>query len=313
MLRGTCPMDMDTPTNEALGGIVGASPAMRRVFEQVRRVAASSTPVLIGGEAGTGKELVARTLHDLSLRHDAPFVPVACEGMAPVALENELFGPNGAMTRAGGGSLFLDEIGEMPLALQARLQQALEGASAPRLIAASRRDLEAKRRAGQFRDDLLMRLNVFPIQLPPLRERLGDVERLAQHFVATLNEREGGHKLLSKRSLDALRSYGWPGNVRELRNAVQRAYILADRHIEITPAMLAARGRLRREQGNTLSFGVGTPLADAQREILLATLEHFGGDKRRTARVLGISLKTLYNRLELYGDTVHVRRRRAAA
>ncbi|HUR41974.1 MAG TPA: sigma-54 dependent transcriptional regulator [Verrucomicrobiae bacterium] len=313
--------------------MLGTSSSMQRLYEQVDRVAGAHTAVLITGENGTGKELVARTLHQLGTRPAAPFVPVNCGAVSATVLEAELFGSerpgagsarrSGATEDAAGGTLFLDEVGEMPLPLQGKLLQMLAGGPSRgeassvspgldvRVIAATHRDLDAARAAGQFRDDLLYRLAAFPLRVPPLRERPGDIELLARYLVEELNSRERGHKLLSRRSLDALRAHLWPGNIRELRIAVHRAYILADRQIEVTALNLASRGR-RTARSGTLSFGVGTPLADAQREILLATLDHFGGDKRRTARVLGISLKTLYNRLGLYGDTVHVRRRSAA-
>jgi DNA-binding NtrC family response regulator len=320
-------------TRSALGELRGASPAMNALYQQIERVAATDAPVLITGEGGTGKELVARTLHALSARRGRPFVPVNCGAIVPELVEAELFGHEkgsftgaaerraGYFEHASGGTLFLDEIGEMSPPMQVKLLHVLQTghllrvggtervAVDARIIAATHRDLDAAQRSGAFRHDLLYRLAVFPLHVPPLREREGDVELLARHFVDELNVREEAHKTLSRRSLDALRGNPWPGNVRELRNAVRRAYIMADRQVELGSATSMPRRRVQRDAEGALRFGVGTSLADAQREILLATLEYFGGDKRRTARVLGISLKTLYNRLGVYGDTHHVRRR----
>lgn len=291
---------------------------MDQLYRQIERAAATSAPVLITGESGSGKELVARTIHALSARRDRPFLAVSCGALAPERLEAELWNE---LERAAGGTLFLEEIGVLSPALQARLLQVLEtrtlqrvGAAEPlptdaRIVAASEVDLDEARRRGEFRADLLARLAACALRVPPLRERDGDAELLARHFVDEINARERTRKSLSRRSLEALRSQGWPGNLRELRSAVQRAYVLADLEVELDGAAALARPRVARDAEGALRFGVGTSLADAQREILMATLEHFGGDKRRTARVLGISLKTLYNRLGLYGDTRHVRRR----
>jgi DNA-binding NtrC family response regulator len=324
------------PARAALGELRGGSPAMNRLYAGIERVAVTDAAVLIVGESGTGKELVARTLHALSGRRAGPFVAVNCGAIVPALIEAELFGHEkgsftGALERragyfehASGGTIFLDEIGEMTPAMQVKLLHVLEtgalfrvGGSEEvradaRIVAATHRDLDTAVAAGQFRQDLLYRLAVFPLRVPALRDRGGDVELLARHFVAELNAREQTAKVLSRRSLDALRAHRWPGNVRELRNAVQRAFILADRQIGIAADSLGPRADARRIRDGSLSFGVGTALADAQREIILATLEHFGGDKRRAARALGISLKTLYNRLEAYGDSVHVRRHHRA-
>jgi DNA-binding NtrC family response regulator len=320
----------------ALGELRGRSAAMQELYFNIERVAGLETTVLVHGESGTGKELVAQTVHALSARRDRPFVPVNCGAIVPTLIEAELFGhEKGSFTgaieqRAGyfeyasGGTIFLDEISEMPPAMQVKLLHVLEtgrirrvggGDTIPidvRVIAASNRDLVGAVADGQFRDDLMYRLAVFPLNVPALRDREHDVELLARHFVAELNAREKTHKALSRHSLDVLRVRPWPGNVRELRNTLQRAFILADRHIEVGPATLSARRAAVRTGDGSLSFTPGTSLADAQREIILATLGHFGGDKRRAASTLGISLKTLYNRLERYGDG-HVRRHRRPA
>ena len=326
------PPDLARLGQSGLGSLVGASPAMQELFRQIRKVAATDTAVLITGESGTGKELVARTVHQLSERHEQPFVSVNCGAIVPELIEAELFGHEkgsftGALERrigyfehASGGTCFLDEVSEMALPMQVKLLHVLETGTFfrvggneevkvnVRIVAASNRDLEQAVHAGTFRRDLLYRLAVFPIRVPALRERRDDVERLAEHFVAELNRKERAHKVLSKRALEVLRAQPWPGNVRELRNAVQRAYILADRQIQVSTTPVTAPAPVHRADG-ALSFGVGTSLADAQRELIMATLEQCAGDKRRAAHTLGISLKTLYNRLELYGDQVHVRRR----
>jgi DNA-binding NtrC family response regulator len=305
--------------------LYGASPAMQSLYWQIGKVAGCETTVLILGESGTGKELCARTIHALSARREGPFVAVNCGAIVPALIEAELFGHEkgsftGALDRsagyfehAQGGTVFLDEISEMPLAMQVKLLRVLENGSFfrvgghervtvdVRIIAAANRSLVAAVKAGTFREDLMYRLAVFPLQVPPLRERRGDIDVLARHFVDDLNQREGTHKQLSRRALDVLRSHRWPGNVRELRNVVHRAFILSDRSIELAGIEMPARSsRPTLAQGH-LSLDVGTPLADAQREIIMATLAHFKGDKKRASSALGISLKTLYNRLEIYG------------
>jgi len=263
-------------------------------------------------------------------------VAVNCGALAPARVEAGLFGHEkgalpgaaerrrGSFDQASGGSLFLDEIGEMSEAVQVKLLHVLATGSllrvggteripvTARILAATHRDLEEAQRGGELRHDLLYRLAVAPVRVPPLREREGDVELLARHFLAELNAREKTDKKLSRRALEALRRHSWPGNVGELRRMLERAHILSDRELEVGSLAPAPRPRPQRDAQGALRFDVGTSLADAQREIVLATLEQFGGDKRGAARVLGISLKTLYNRLGLYGDTRHVRRRHAS-
>ena len=325
----------DGAARSGLGELRGGSRAMNQLYRQIERVVATDAPALITGEAGTGKELVARTLHALSARHDHAFVAVNCGAIVPARVEAELFGHEkgsvaGAVDRragyfehASGGSLFLDEIGELSQAVQVKLLHVLATGSllrvggaeripvTARILAATHRDLDEAQRGGEFRHDLLYRLAVSPLRVPPLREREGDVELLARHFLAEFNMREKADKRLTRRALEALRRHTWPGNVRELRHMLQRAHILSERELEVGSLAPAPRPRTRRDAENALRFDVGTSLADAQREIVLATLEQFDGNKRRTARVLGISLKTLYNRLGRYGDTRHVRRRHA--
>jgi len=309
------------------GHLVGKSRPMASVYEQIARVAGTSVTVFITGESGTGKELVARTVHDLSRRRAKPFLAVNCGAISPTLIESEVFGHEkgsftgaerqhqGFFERAHGGTLFLDEITEMPLALQAKLLRVLEtgtfmrvGSTAPqetdvRVVTATNRDPTQLVASGVIREDLLYRLNVFPLELPPLRERLDDLPLLVTHFLREIGQREGAFKQPSPAALERLAQYRWPGNARELRNVLQRAYVMTS-GTEITPqwlprdamAALPAPGAK-----GTLEMTVGTPLAAVERQVILATLEHFGHHKERTAAALGVSLKTLYNRLKEYG------------
>src|SRR5580698_3413184 len=233
------------------GRILGSSPRMQVLYDQLSRVAPTSATVMLIGESGTGKELAAATLHELSRRRDAPFLPLNCGAVAPQLIESELFGHErgsftgadrqhkGFFERANGGSVFLDEVTEMPMELQVKLLRVLEtgsfsrvGGVTPivcdvRIIAASNREPEWALAEGKLRADLFHRLNVFPIRLPPLRQRGADIEQLAQYFLDELNRIEGTSKSFSREALVRLYQHSWPGNVRELRNYVQRAYIMA--------------------------------------------------------------------------------------
>jgi len=306
------------------GRMLGAAPAMQKLYTHIERVAPTEATVLLLGESGTGKELAARTIHDLSLRARHPFLPVNCGAISPQLIESEIFGHEkgsftgadrqhkGYFERANGGTLFLDEITEMPLELQVKLLRVLETGSFMRIgsnqeietdvrvIAASNRDPEEAIADGKLRLDLYHRLNVFPLVLPALRERSGDVELLAQHFLDELNRAHGTSKQFGAEALRSLRGYHWPGNVRELRNYVQRAYILSDREIDAAAITPAAAPQPSSSQ--TLAIPVGTSLAEVDRKLIFATLELCGGVKKRAADILGISLKTLYNRLEEYGS-----------
>ncbi len=310
---------------QSYGLLYGSSDVMQELYTQIERVAVTEATALIVGESGTGKELVARTIHDRSARHDGPFIAVNCGAIPDELIEAELFGhEKGSFTgaieaRAGhfeharGGTLFLDEITEMSLLHQVKLLRALEtgeylpvGGNAAicgdvRIIAATNRDPVAAVKDGYLREDLMYRLAVFPLRTPPLRERERDRELLAQHFLAQLNQQEGTQKTFSKRALEAVRNWSWPGNVRELKNAVYRAFILAEKTVEIAHPQLVPRVKRPVTQGDAMSVWIGTPLADAQKQIILGTLKHCGGDKRLAARTLGVSLKTLYNRLGSYG------------
>jgi len=311
------------------GAMVGASKPMAAVYDALARVAPTSATVLITGESGTGKEVTAETIHRLSQRREAPLLPLNCGAVSPNLIESELFGhEKGAFTgaerqrkgyfeQAHGGTLFLDEITEMPVELQVKLLRVLEtgsvtrvGGSTPipvdvRVIAATNRDPKAAVDDGRLREDLFYRLNVFPIALPPLRDREGDVELLAQHFLAELNRAEGSAKSWSRGALARLRAWPWKGNVRELKNVVQRAYILADTEIgaETVPALegeTAAEFGPEAGDAATLQVRVGSSIEQVERRLILATLDSVAGDKKRAAEILGISLKTLYNRLNVY-------------
>lgn len=310
--------------SDSFGSLYGNSPVMQDLYVQLGRVAQTAASVLIIGESGTGKELIAKMIHDKSPRRGQPFIPVNCGAIPASLIEAELFGHEkgsftgavqqhvGYFEHASGGTIFLDEITEMAPEMQVKLLRVLEAGTFHRVggidsvsvdvrvVAATNRDPQTAVNERQFREDLLYRLAVFPLRAPPLREREGDIELLAQHFLNQFNATENSNKVLSKRSLETMRSYSWPGNVRELRNTIHRAFILADNTIEITTASMSTRTKRPHLSNGALSVWVGTPLADAQREIILATLDHFSGDKKRTAATLGVSLKTLYNRLEAY-------------
>jgi DNA-binding NtrC family response regulator len=303
------------------GHILGGSPPIQKLYDQLGRVSPTSATVLLIGESGTGKELAAQTIHELSRRKRAPFLPLNCGAMSPNLIESELFGHEkgsftgadrqhkGFFERAHGGTLFLDEITEMPQELQVKLLRVLEtgsfmrvGTNTPiatdvRMIAATNRVPEKAVADGKLREDLYHRLNVFPIVMPPLRERGTDIEMLAQHFLDVLNKEEATSKLFSPATIAALYAHSWPGNVRELKNYVQRAYILADKiiDVEFAPETTAAP-----ESTSLITVRIGSTLEEVNRRLIEATLAECGNVKRKAAETLGISLKTLYNRLAVY-------------
>lgn len=315
------------------GALVGRSGPMQRVYELIARVAPTDAPVLVTGESGSGKEVVAQTLHQRSRRADGPFIALNCGALPESLIESALFGhekgsftganeqKKGVFEEAHGGTLFLDEIGEMPADLQVRLLRVLEtrqitrvGASDVvdvdvRVVAATNRDPQQAVAEGRMREDLFFRLNVFPIHLPPLRDRGDDVLLLADHFLDELNERHGITKHFERQVRAKVLSSPWPGNVRQLRNAIERAWIMTD--AELQPDELdVPSGELEggapaapASSGGEVRIAVGTTIADAERRIIEATLAHCGGNKRKVARVLGISVKTLYNRLNSYEAT----------
>ena len=302
------------------GRLYGSSTVMQDVYRMIEKVAPTEATVFITGESGCGKELVARTIHERSPRARGAFVAINCGAIPQNLIEAELFGhERGAFTganrqhrgcfeRAEGGTLFLDEITEMPIEMQVRLLRVLETGrfvrvggdgeirTNVRVLAATNRDALDAVRDGRLREDLMYRLAVFPIVLPPLRERDGDTELLAEHFLQNLNVEGGMSKRFSRAALTTIRAYHWPGNVRELKNAVHRAFIMAEEFVELDLSGLACPA----VEGECLRMPVGTSLAEMERQAIFATLDHCRGNKRRAAEMLGVSLKTLYNRLTAY-------------
>jgi DNA-binding NtrC family response regulator len=303
------------------GPLIGTSPPMQAVYDLIGRVARTEASVLIAGETGTGKDVVALTIHSLSRRSKEAFLPVNCGAISANLIESELFGHErgsftgadrlhkGYFERAHRGTLFLDEITEMPVELQVRLLRVLETATLTRVggselvktdvrvLAATSLRVEEAVAAGKLREDLFYRLNVFPIALPPLRERGGDVELLADQCLSELNAAAGTAKHFTRACLERLRRHGWPGNVRELKNVIQRAFILAEEDVGVDSLPL---GVTEFAPASSVVMQVGTPIAEMERRLILATLDQCEGDKKRAADVLKISLKTLYNRLNEY-------------
>ncbi len=311
--------------------IIGTSPAMHRVFEQVKRVCETGATVLVQGESGTGKELVARAIHYNSPRKDKPLVAVNCGAIPSNLIESEFFGhERGAFTdakerkigkfeQADGGSLFLDEIGELPLESQVKLLRTLEDRSVTRIggreaipvdvriIAASNKDLHAEVERKAFRLDLLYRLNVFTIVLPPLRGRPGDIPLLTEHFIAKYNERMGlSVSDVTRAAMDSLAAYTWPGNVRDLENAVQSAMIVArNGTIDIEDLPMRVRGYFdggatEQTEDGSLETHVSRVAGQAERDIIVRALRTNDFNRGKTADALGISRKTLFNKMRKY-------------
>ncbi len=307
----------DEESRFSCGGIVADDPKMMRVLEMVRRVAPTNTTVLLTGESGTGKEVVARCLHQNSPRARQVFAPVNCAALSPTLIESELFGhERGAFTgatgqhlgrfeRSHGGTLFLDEIGELDGNLQAKLLRVLQDRTFERVggtrqisvdvrvIAATNRDLKRAVADGKFREDLYYRLNAFPIELPPLRERPGDVLRMARHFLGKAAREHGKPRLtLTPEAEGVLLAYDWPGNVREMQNTMERVAIMCD-------------GAVAPEDLPVTSAGPTRPVLfkDIERQAIEDALRANNGNRAKTAKQLGISLRTLQYRLKEYGLT----------
>ncbi|MFL6212184.1 MAG: sigma-54-dependent transcriptional regulator [Pyrinomonadaceae bacterium] len=305
--------------------IIGTSEALQAVFRLVEKVAATNTNILIQGESGTGKELIARAIHHHSPRADRPFVAINCGALPETLLESELFGhvkgaftgavgsKPGLLRAAEGGTVFLDEIGEVTPAMQVRLLRAVQehevtpvGASAPvefdaRIICATNRDLEKEVAEGRFREDLFYRLNVIEVHLPPLRERREDVPLLVRHFIThTAREQAQPEKAIAPEAMSALINYAWPGNVRELQNAVERAFTLSGERIDLD----SLPPRVRDAAGGSLPVrdpdGLRPTLEEIERRYILETLAAVNQDKVRAANILGIDLSTLYRKLKRY-------------
>jgi len=317
--------DGEAVGKSARGLLIGEARNMQRLYRMIRKAAPSGATILLVGESGVGKELVARSIHELSDRAHRELVTVNCSAIAGDLTESELFGHEkgsftgatavhkGFFERAHGGTLLLDEISEMDTALQAKLLRVLESSAVRRVggekdipidvrvIAATNRDPEDAIRDEQLREDLYFRLAQFPIRVPPLRDRGDDIGLLAQHFLDSCNETAGAAKVFGDDVLEAFRLYEWPGNVRELRNAVIHGHLMAGDTIRNEdlpePLLDFLDGRDR-----TARPGVAAPISEVEREHILQALEHFEGNKKKTAESLGISLKTLYNRLKQYAD-----------
>jgi DNA-binding NtrC family response regulator len=313
----------------ALGRLVGSSPKMLEIFHLVEMVAPSTAAVLITGASGTGKELVARTIHDLSPRRNKPFVPINCAAIPETLIESEIFGHEkgaftGALERrtgcfelAEGGTLLLDEIGEMPVGTQAKLLRVLEDHKVRRLgskvettvdvrvLAATNKIPDEAVASGELRQDLYYRLNVFNIHMPALREHKDDIRELVKSLLAEMSKKhERKVADVSEAVLNLFQSYAWPGNVRELRNTLERAVIVCEGGLVETKHLPPGFGQSIRPAAHdpdAVHLGVGTTVEEAEKQLILKTLQATTNNKTRAAEILGISLKTLHNKLKEYG------------
>ncbi|HZQ70255.1 MAG TPA: sigma-54 dependent transcriptional regulator [Terriglobales bacterium] len=317
--------------NGSLGSLVGASKKMQEIFRLIEMVSPSTASVLITGASGTGKELVARTVHELSPRRGKPFIPINCAAIPETLIESEIFGHEkgaftGALERrtgcfelAEGGTLLLDEIGEMPIATQAKLLRVLEDRKLRRLgskvettvdvrvLAATNKVPEEAVSRGELRNDLYYRLNVFNIHMPPLREHKEDIPDLVQSLLSDMSAKHGRKvAAVSEAVLNVFQNYSWPGNVRELRNTLERAVIVCDGAVietkHLPPGFGQTPVRTSADDPDAVRLGVGTTVEEAEKLLILKTLEATSNNKTRAAEILGISLKTLHNKLKEYGS-----------
>jgi len=309
-------------------GIIGHSPSMQRIFDVLQQVSGSSATVLVLGESGTGKELVARAIHTNSPRKDKPFVAVNCAALSQGLIESELFGhvkgaftgavstKEGVIVYADGGTLFLDEVGDMPLETQAKLLRVLETREVQpvggnttrkvdiRLVAATNQNLRVGVSEGKFREDLLFRLQVVTIDLPPLRQRAGDVPMLIDHFIGELAaEHERDVRGITPEARALLVRYDWPGNVRELRNAIENMVLLTRSDVidteDVPEHIKQATGKGGRSEG---AYDLaGRTLSEVERDLIEANLELAGGNRQKAAKLMGIGERTLYRKLKEYG------------
>ncbi len=319
----------ETSSRERPSSLIGDSPAMRRVYDLLGRISASDASVMIHGETGTGKELIARAIHEASPRKNGPFVAINCAAVPQTLLESELFGHakgaftdartarHGLFVEATGGTLFLDEIGEMPIEMQPKLLRALqerkvrpvgettENPFDARIVTATNRDLETAVFEKRFREDLYYRINVVKIDLPPLRERGSDVLALAHHFLRRFAKQHGkASPSLSVQVAERLTAYDWPGNVRELENCIERAVALA-RFDQMTIEDLPERVRAYRSDRFVVAADDPTDIVtidELERRYLLRVLKLVGGNKSRAAQMLGLDRRTLYRKLDRYGE-----------
>src|SRR5262249_32476767 len=315
----------------SLGSLVGPSKKMQEIFRLIEMVAPSTASVLITGASGTGKELVARTIHELSPRRGRPFVAINCAAIPETLIESEIFGHEkgaftGALERrtgcfelAEGGTLLLDEIGEMPIATQAKLLRVLEDRKLRRLgskvettvdvrvLAATNKVPEEAVARGELRNDLYYRLNVFNIHMPPLREHREDIPDLVHALLSEMSSKHGRRvATVSEAVLNAFKNYSWPGKVRELRNTLERAVIVCECAVIDTKHLPPGFGhdpvRDSVDDADSIRVGVGTTVGEAERLLIIKTLESTNNNKTRAAEILGISLKTLHNKLKEYGS-----------
>ena len=316
----------ESSEQKKFGWLYGDSIAMHKVFRLIRCVAPSDAAVMVIGPTGCGKELVAHTIHDKSTCAQGPFLPINCGALPENLIESELFGyEKGAFTgankthpgffeRAHNGTLFLDEITETPLDFQVKLLRVLETGrfiriggtqeikTKVRILTATNRDPLHAVEQGSFRQDLFYRLAVFPITVPALHDRDHDIMLLANHFLQTLNLQYSTAKYFAKDVEEKLCQYHWPGNVRELKNWIYRAYILSTDKVVNAEQLTEFSKKVGKNNSDpdTVEFAIGSCLEDVERAFILATLDRYHGDKQQAARVLGISLKTIYNRLNRY-------------
>jgi len=329
LTRQTATLERQLSHAGVLGDMVGRSHAMREVFALIEQVAPTEATLLITGDTGTGKEVAARAVHRLSRRKSAPFLAINCAALPESLIESELFGhEKGAFTgaaerRAGcfelanGGTLLLDEIGEMPLATQSKLLRVLEerkvrrlGATREtpvdvRILAATNRNPQAAVDKGEFRADLYFRLNVFELKLPALFERLDDIEPIVASLIPTLNRRHECRVTgIDPEAIAVLKRHTWPGNVRELRNVAERALILAGegliRPAHLPPTLTGAAERAPRTESGAVTLRPGVTIDEAERALITLTLDHAEGNRTRAAGMLGVSVKTLFNKLKQY-------------
>jgi DNA-binding NtrC family response regulator len=318
-------------SKQGFGGIVGRSPEMEKLYRIISKAANSIHPVLILGESGTGKEMVARSIHYSGPFRDKPFIPVDCGSLVPTLIESELFGyvkgaftgasqaKDGLMAIAEGGTVFLDEVGELPVDLQAKLLRAIQekeirpvGSTRRipiniRILAATNRDLEQAVMQGAFRRDLYFRLNVLSLRIPALRERRQDIPLLIGHFLERMARNSGLEKLLSDEALKAMLGYDWPGNVRELENCLERTSAFTSGPLIHTTDLPREIGKVA---GPDLSQGNGhrkiVPMAELERQTILSAIADLNGDKLQAARLLGIGKTTLYRKLKDYATHSHM-------
>ncbi len=326
-MAGQARLLRDTARSRAgWGNLVGNTPEMEKLYRMISKAAYSTHPVLILGESGTGKELVARSIHYSGPHRDRPFIPVDCGSLVPTLIESELFGyvkgaftganraKEGLLSIANGGTVFLDEIGELPIELQAKLLRALQekeirpvGGTQPvkievRILAATNRDLELAVTAGHFRKDLFYRLNVLALRIPSLRERRHDIPLLVDHFLERLGRAGTAVREVSDEAMHLLMQYDWPGNVRELENCLERAAAMSSGPaLHVGDLSSPVRNARAAKAAAALEAGTILPIAELEKRAIFSTLEQLHGDKLLAARMLGIGKTTLYRKLKEYG------------